>query len=71
MAVQNIYTDTGFDQSMDVSASTRKFQISVIVTQDAGKSGILSYLEPPVSIAAGSESYQTLSQIPERPASDY
>ena len=32
------------EQSMDVSASTRKFQQSIIVKQDPNKSGILSFL---------------------------
>jgi len=36
-------TDMG-DQSIDVSASTRKFQASIIVKQDPNKSGILSFL---------------------------
>lgn len=40
----NFYEDEGFDASMDVSASTRKFQQSVIVKQDPNKSGILSFL---------------------------
>ena len=31
-------------QVMDVSASTRKFQQSIIITQDPNKSGILSFL---------------------------
>ena len=52
MSIQNFYTDEGFDQNMDVSASTRKFQTSVIINQDAQKSGILSYLaeKPPQSV---------------------
>jgi len=37
-------TDMG-DQSIDISASTRKFQTSIIVEQDPDKSGILSFLE--------------------------
>lgn len=32
------------DQPMDVSASTRKFQQSIVVKQDPNKSGILSFL---------------------------
>jgi len=40
----NFYDDEGFEASMDVSASTRKFQQSVIVKQDPNKSGILSFL---------------------------
>lgn len=71
MAVQNIYTSAGFDQNMDVSASTRKFQTSVVVKQDAGKSGILSYLQEFSPIATQSESLETLSQIPNRTESNY
>lgn len=37
-------TDMG-DQSLDVSAANRKFQTSIIIKQDATKSGILSILE--------------------------
>ncbi len=38
--------DTDFlNQPIDVSASTRKFQTSVIVKQDVNKNGILSFLE--------------------------
>jgi len=45
MATQTLYdTDMG-DQSIDVSASTRKFQTSVIVKQDPNKGGIISFLE--------------------------
>ena len=44
MSNQNFYDSDGFDQNMDVSASTRKFQQSIIVKQDPNKSGILSFL---------------------------
>lgn len=45
MSVQNYFdTDVG-SQTIDVSAGTRKFQTSIIVKQDEGKSGILSFLE--------------------------
>ena len=37
-------TDMG-EQTIDISASTRKFQTSVIIKQDPSKSGILSFLE--------------------------
>ena len=40
----NFYDDEGFDATMDVSASTRKFQQSVIVKQDPNKAGILAFL---------------------------
>ncbi len=44
MAIDNFYESDGFDQDMNVSASTRKFQQSIIVKQDPNKSGILSFL---------------------------
>lgn len=45
MAVQDYFdTDMG-EQTIDVSASSRKFQTSVIVKQDPNKAGILSFLE--------------------------
>jgi len=44
MATDNFYESDGFDQNMDVSASTRKFQQSIIVKQDPNKSGVLSFL---------------------------
>ena len=38
--------DTDFtNQPVDISASTRKFQTSIIIKQDVNKSGILSFLE--------------------------
>ena len=40
----NFYDSEGFDASMDVSASTRKFQQSIVVKQDPNKAGILSFL---------------------------
>lgn len=41
----SIYFDTNVgEQPMDVSASTRKFQQSIIVVQDPNKSGILGFL---------------------------
>jgi len=45
MAVQDYFETDGFDEELDVSASTRKFQTSIIVKQDPNKSGILSLLE--------------------------
>ena len=45
MAVQEYFETEDFDEQTDVSASTRKFQNSIIITQDPNKSGILSVLE--------------------------
>jgi hypothetical protein len=45
MAAQDYYETNVPKQTIDVSASTRKFQTSIIITQDPNKSGILSFLE--------------------------
>ncbi len=45
MSAPSQYETDFLNQTVDVSASTRKFQTSVIVTQDANKDGILSFLE--------------------------
>ena len=45
MAIQDYFETNVGTQNIDVSASTRKFQTSVIVKQDANKSGILSFLQ--------------------------
>ena len=45
MAAQDYYDTNIPDQTIDVSASTRKFQRSIIITQDARKNGILSFLQ--------------------------
>ena len=45
MAAQDYYDTNIPTQEIDVSASTRKFQTSIIVTQDPQKSGILSFLK--------------------------
>ena len=42
--MESLYDTEGFDATMDVSASTRKFQQSIIVKQDPNKSGILAFL---------------------------
>ena len=44
MAVQDYFDSSVGTQTIDVSASTRKFQTSIIVKQDQNKSGILSFL---------------------------
>ena len=45
MAIQNFLDTEVGSQTIDVAASTRKFQTSIIVKQDEGKSGILSFLQ--------------------------
>ena len=60
MAAQDYYDTNVPDESIDVSASNRKFQTSIIIKQDAKKSGVLSFL---------TESQEQSSSIPTRPAS--
>ena len=45
MSVQNYFETNVGIQNIDVSASTRKFQTSLIIKQDQNKSGILSFLQ--------------------------
>lgn len=45
MAVQDYFDTEMGEQTIDVSASKRKFQTSVILKQDPNKSGILTFLE--------------------------
>jgi len=42
--MSRFYDDSGFDATIDVSASTRKFQQSIIIKQDPNKAGILTFL---------------------------
>ena len=44
MSTDNNYDTDGFGGTLDVSAEKIKFQTSIIITQDANKSGILSFL---------------------------
>ena len=45
MAAQDYYDTNVPLQDIDISASQRKFQNSVIIAQDPRKSGILSFLQ--------------------------
>lgn len=45
MPVQDFFDTEVEEQVIDVSASTRKFQTSVVIVQDENKSGILSFLQ--------------------------
>ena len=67
MAIQDFFESEGFDQNMDVSASTRKFQQSIVVKQDPSKAGILSFL----SVAEEETQRQPQRQAPQtqRPSS--
>jgi len=42
--MKEFYDTEGFNETMDVSASNRKFQTSIVVRQDPTKSGIISFL---------------------------
>jgi hypothetical protein len=44
MAAQDYYETNVPTETIDTSASTRKFQTSIIIKQDENKSGILSFL---------------------------
>ena len=44
MPSDNAYDTEGFVGTLDFSAQKIKFQTSIIITQDANKSGILSFL---------------------------
>lgn len=44
-AVEVFYDNDMGDPTLDVSATTRKFQTSMVIKQDSEKSGILSFLE--------------------------
>ena len=64
-------TDMG-DQTIDVSANTRKFQTSLVIKQDLNKSGILSVLqkvEADIPPPPTREAPKTLT--PSAPASGY
>lgn len=45
MATQDFFDNNVGAQDMDVSASTRIFQTSIVLKQDKDKSGILSFLK--------------------------
>lgn len=45
MPAQDYYETSIPNETIDTSASNRKFQTSIIITQDKNKSGILSFLE--------------------------
>jgi len=45
MAIQDYFSENVGSQPIDVSASTRKFQTSIIISQDANRGGVLSFLE--------------------------
>tara|TARA_R110002020_G_scaffold221020_1_gene429042 strand:- start:283 stop:504 length:222 start_codon:yes stop_codon:yes gene_type:complete len=46
MAVSSSLYDSNMgDQTIDISAATRKFQTSIILQQDPNKDGIISFLE--------------------------
>ena len=50
MAVEDYYNRNVPQVEIDISASQRKFQTSVIIEQDPNKDGVLSFLEgPPIS----------------------
>ena len=73
MSAESLYELDMGDQSIDVSATKRKFQTSVIVTQDAAKSGILSILRviPPQETATTQTSPTPQTATPSAPTGGY
>jgi len=45
------YETSGFSHTLDLGASKRKFQTSVIISQDKTKAGVLSFLSKSVDSA--------------------
>ena len=64
--MENFFESEGFDENMDVSATTRKFQTSQIVKQDPTKSGILSFLEEQERTQAPTQSDESQTFQPSR-----
>ncbi len=52
MAAQDYYDTNIPTQEIDISASNRKFQTSIILSQDPEKSGILSFLQQTEEVVA-------------------
>jgi len=71
MSISSIYELDGFDEIMDVSASTRKFQQSIIVKQDPNKSGILSFLSKVEETVQQPQRQSPQSQRPSRRQGGY
>ena len=73
MSAESLYELDMGDQSIDVSATKRKFQTSVIVTQDPAKSGILSILRviPPQETPTTQTSPTPQTATPSEPAGGY
>ena len=66
MLIENFFESKGFDEKMDVSASNREFQTSVIIKQNSSKSGILSFLEKQEVNTPQRQEEQTTTQTPSR-----
>ena len=45
MDIKDFFVFEGFDEEVNVKASERDFQQSIVITQDKNKSGILSFLK--------------------------
>ena len=64
--MQNFFQSEGFNENMDVSATTRDFQTSQVVKQDGSKSGILSFLEKQEKHETPTESDESQTFQPSR-----
>jgi len=69
--MSNFYDTDGFDEPMDVSANNRKFQTSIVIKQDQGKSGILFLLEESEAAQAAQTSSQGPTISPSAPTGGY
>ena len=45
MSTTELYETEGFEGTMDPTSESRKFQVSIVISQDKDKSGILSFLQ--------------------------
>jgi hypothetical protein len=66
IVMNNFFESEGFDETMDISATTRKFQISQVVKQDDTKSGILFFLKEQERTQAPTQSDQSQTFQPSR-----
>lgn len=70
--MSRFYDDSGFDATIDISASTRKFQQSIIIKQDPNKAGILSFLSEAASTSTTTTPQATSQTIrPQRRQGGY
>ena len=69
--MSQFYDTSGFDEPIDISSNTRKFQTSIIIKQDQQKSGILSFLEESEEATGTPPTSQAPTIKPSAPAGGY